>query len=182
MRRFLLLFLASGLCAGGASAVPVMWTLQGVTFSDGGTASGSFVYDADTNTYSSINVSTTAGTVVTTPATYQFLDPGFPSASGELAAFVTATGDLTGVRVVALVSTAPMTDAGGTVTLVPVSSGEGVCSNSVCSTAGELRSLSAGSLNGQAVAPVPALSTWAMLGTVLLLGASAFLMLRKSLA
>ena len=42
-------------------AVPVVWTLNGVTFDDGGTASGSFTYDAGTDTYSAISMSTTAG-------------------------------------------------------------------------------------------------------------------------
>jgi len=44
-----------------AYAASVLWTLQNVTFSGGGVASGSYVYDADTNTYSSISVTTTAG-------------------------------------------------------------------------------------------------------------------------
>ena len=44
-----------------ASADGITWTLSGVTFDDGGTASGSFVYDAVTNTVSSINIVTTAG-------------------------------------------------------------------------------------------------------------------------
>jgi hypothetical protein len=49
------------LTAQTASAVPIQWTLDGVTFIDGGTASGSFVFDADLSIYSSINTSTTAG-------------------------------------------------------------------------------------------------------------------------
>jgi hypothetical protein len=44
-------------------AVPVTWYLSGVSFNDGGTAAGSFVYDADTNAYSSIAISTTAGSI-----------------------------------------------------------------------------------------------------------------------
>jgi len=40
-----------------AQAVPVSWTLNDVVLSDGGTVSGSFSYDADTNTYSDLNVS-----------------------------------------------------------------------------------------------------------------------------
>jgi hypothetical protein len=41
-----------------ASADGVTWTLSGVTFSGGGTASGTFVYDADTNTFSSVDIVT----------------------------------------------------------------------------------------------------------------------------
>ena len=55
-----------------ASATPLTWTLTGVTFVDGSTASGTFTFDADTNTYSSIDVMTTGGTAY--PAeTYTFL-------------------------------------------------------------------------------------------------------------
>jgi hypothetical protein len=42
-------------------AIPLTWTLLGVTFYDGGTAHGSFVYDADLDSYSSFNITTTAG-------------------------------------------------------------------------------------------------------------------------
>lgn len=47
MRRlaFLVLLLASV----GAHAVPVQWTVQGAAFDDGGTLTGSFVWDADTH-------------------------------------------------------------------------------------------------------------------------------------
>lgn len=44
-----------------AKAFPMVWNLDGVTFNDGGTASGSFTYDADTNMYSDIAISTTSG-------------------------------------------------------------------------------------------------------------------------
>ena len=43
-----------------------------MTFDDGGTASGSFVYDAVTNTYSAINVTTTTGATLA-GATYTSL-------------------------------------------------------------------------------------------------------------
>jgi ethanolamine utilization protein EutP (predicted NTPase) len=187
MRRFLFLVLASGLCANVASAKPVLWTLQGVTFNDGGTASGSFVYDAYTNTYSSINITTTDGTapgpVSMAGATYRFLDPGVvPVYPRDLIAVVTATGDLSGVPVLAIVFASDLTDTAGTVPLEP-GFGEGVCTSSNCSTLITNRSVSAGSLNGQAVTPaIPSLSTWGLLGTALLLCASAFFVLRKNVA
>ncbi len=55
----------------GAQAVPVTYILQGVTFNDGGTASGSFVYDDATNTYSNVNITTTPG-APPLGATYKF--------------------------------------------------------------------------------------------------------------
>lgn len=42
------------LISGSAQAFPLQWTVNDVVFDDGGTASGSFFYDADTNTYSNI--------------------------------------------------------------------------------------------------------------------------------
>ena len=51
---------------GSAQAIPVTWTLDGVTFDDGGIASGSFVYDADVCcTIFDVNIHTTAGTSMT---------------------------------------------------------------------------------------------------------------------
>jgi hypothetical protein len=40
----------AALCAASAvSALPIQWTLTDVLFDDGGTATGSFIYDADLN-------------------------------------------------------------------------------------------------------------------------------------
>ena len=44
-----------------AHAIPVTWTLSGVTFTGGGTASGSFDFDADLGSYSNVALTTTAG-------------------------------------------------------------------------------------------------------------------------
>ena len=49
-RAVLLTLFFAVLTAQIASANPILWSLAGVTFDDGGTAYGSFVYDADTNT------------------------------------------------------------------------------------------------------------------------------------
>jgi hypothetical protein len=45
-----------------AFASPVTWTLSGVNFSNGSSATGSYVFNVDTNTFSAINISLTAGT------------------------------------------------------------------------------------------------------------------------
>src|ERR1022692_4926895 len=39
-----------------ASGSPIMWTLSGVQFTDGSTASGSFTYDTDLNTVTNIDI------------------------------------------------------------------------------------------------------------------------------
>ncbi len=102
--------------AQSAHAIPIQWTLSGITFSDGGTAAGSFVYDADTNVYSSIDITTTAGSVLP-GATYVVDNNAFgflSNADGMLA--------LAGLPVVQddpvllMVYSAPLTNAGGNLT------------------------------------------------------------------
>ena len=52
MKKLLAVLAASTLViAASANAAPVTWTLQNWVFDDGGTASGSFDFDASTNTY-----------------------------------------------------------------------------------------------------------------------------------
>ncbi len=57
---FSLLLIAVG---GLAQAAPILWTLSGGTMIDGATAVGSFVYDADTNMFSQIDITTAGGSV-----------------------------------------------------------------------------------------------------------------------
>jgi len=52
------------LFSASAQASTVTWTLTDVTFSDDGTASGSFSYDADINVYSDFSVSTTLAPLI----------------------------------------------------------------------------------------------------------------------
>src|SRR5262245_61418058 len=70
--------------AGAASALPVTWTLQGITLDDGSTASGSFVADAGNITgFSSIRLSSlgawgpAAATLVSGGVAITWQDPGF---------------------------------------------------------------------------------------------------------
>ena len=67
-----------------AHATPVVWYLSGVTFIDGGAASGSFTYDADTNTYSAISISTTAGSIITTAMSYDITSSGIGCGTSEV--------------------------------------------------------------------------------------------------
>jgi hypothetical protein len=46
-----------------AQAVPITWDLMDVRYDDGGSASGSFTYDASLNLYSAIAITTTGGSV-----------------------------------------------------------------------------------------------------------------------
>ena len=47
-----------------ANASPVVWTVEGVLFDDGGTATGSFTYDADTEIFSDVSITTTPGSTL----------------------------------------------------------------------------------------------------------------------
>ena len=110
-----------------ASADVVEWTLQDLTFSDGGTGSGSFFYNADTGVYSSISITTTAGSGFP-GASYTTYDPTMSSPT-EL--WLTAPGPnpFPGLAFFDPLFSSPLTDAGGTITLIPgnpaVPAGEG---------------------------------------------------------
>jgi IPTL-CTERM motif len=183
--RFLLAaFAAAGLPA-SALAVPLLWTLNGVTLSDGGTASGSFVYDATANTNSAVNIKTTSGSSVT-GSTYTFVcsspcDGGLAFSPTYLVALtVSGSGNLTGLPVLELRFNTSLTNAGGTVTLNTISF-EDRCSDSNCiATTTPFRSITAGSITAGPLAPavsaqIPTLSTWALIVLALLVvGSVAF--------
>jgi hypothetical protein len=168
-----------------AQAVPVEWTLNGFTFVGGGTASGSFVYDADTNTYSSVNITTTPGTLA--GASYTDVSPGFAN-SATVGLFVTTTvGDLTGTPALALFYGAGLTNAGGAVAITLNGNVEGTCNNATCTAGTGTRSLVAGALLNGVVVPtptpgtqaIPTLAEWAMLTLVLMLGLAGVISLRR---
>ncbi len=106
--------LAAVLClAASASAGPLTWSITGL-FNDGGTVSGSFVFDADTNAYSSIDVTTTDGTI-RSGAHYTLYNPCCPDDPTFLLFVTGVGGDLTGTPVLSTILLSPMTNAGGTI-------------------------------------------------------------------
>jgi hypothetical protein len=137
------------LCMGGANAFPVTWTLSGVTFSDGGTASGSFIYDADNNTFSTWSVSVAGGDT-------QAFPPVAYDNSSSSASYFTNAPTLIGAlfelnssnRQVRLPGVAALSDAGGTLAVNIASSSAAECYN-----CGPFRTYTAGNLIGTA-APV----------------------------
>jgi len=133
-KRWFISFALIALCAISAQATPLTWYLEGVTFADGGTASGSFVYDVDNGvfgTYNNISITTTAGTTITA-TTFAYLDPSAINFSLVFHS-VTTTGNLTGTPVMQLFFSSPLTDAGGTVPLVTGGTSQwAVCANSTC--------------------------------------------------
>jgi len=58
--------------SGAASAIPVTWRLNDVTFEDGRVAYGSFVYDADTNNYSDASIEIVSSLQPNTPTPSTF--------------------------------------------------------------------------------------------------------------
>jgi hypothetical protein len=143
-----------------ASADQVTWNLVNVTFSDRGTASGSFVFDANTNTVSSVNITTTAGTSFV-GATYTGEDPGFlPDATAMDVVTNPLLSDLTGTPDLFMSFQSALTDLGGTIALL-TNGGESMCINPGCTLAGpKLRALA----TGEVVSSVPEPSSILLLG------------------
>jgi hypothetical protein len=113
-RSCLVAGLALLLGAVDASAAPVLWTLQNIDFADGSVATGSFIFDADTVQYSSVNISLTAGTM-NPAATFNFLSP---VAQIPTVIYMTNTSPVVaGSSLGLFLSFLPsqLTDAGGTV-------------------------------------------------------------------
>ena len=107
---FAILFAAQGV----TSAHAATWNLVDVTFDDGGTATGSFDYDAATNTYSNIDIMTTAGSVL--PGTsYTFDFSAFGTVSPN-PIFLTDNGQQRPTLFFDLAS--QLTDSGGTILLL----------------------------------------------------------------
>lgn len=108
------LLLAAMACAGAVQATPVTWTLQGVTFSDGATASGWFTYDADAHVSTAFNLSTSNGPdlgayTYDTTTSHFFDNPYLPSSVSWFSN--------TGTPYLSLLAVAPLTNAGGTLAL-----------------------------------------------------------------
>ncbi len=111
------IFLASILVLAGinvAHAVPNTWYLDGVQFNTNTTAVGSFVYDADadTNTYSNINIFVTKGGN-TNP--YHVLNPSTASNGFALNTVEQFLPDLTGQPHLKLLYESVLTNAGGSI-------------------------------------------------------------------
>jgi hypothetical protein len=153
-----------------AYATPVTWTLQGIAFADGGTASGSFVFNASIDAYGSINIVTTAGSKLS-GATYAFLDPAQIQFEGPTELTVVTLEHRQFVRVArfGFFRGAALTDAGGTVEFsTSRNSAEGSCTSATCSSAdqnpSDYRFISGGSITS-VTTPEP--STHVLLGYAL---------------
>jgi hypothetical protein len=144
-------------------ASQVLWTVSGVSFNDGSTAAGSFVFDADLDEFSNIDVTTTQGTVRSQgmffPAeNYLFLnDSGCCNIGSTGVLLLTSdAADQTGLPSLSLAFSTPLTDSGGAVTLALADSFEGHCDTATCGIIGSpSEEVTAGSIIGTPVAPEP---------------------------
>ncbi len=172
----MLLLTAFALCqwSAPAFALPIQWTLEGVTFSDGASAFGTFVYDADTNEYTDINITTT--TASRPGAMYAFVCVApctgvMPDQNGELNLTTSPSSDQTGLPGFALFFDPPLSNSGGLRAVLGAL--EADCSNSTCVTPTGTERTAAGSVVALVVnpAPAPALSSSSLVLVVLLLAA-----------
>ncbi len=133
MRRVLkgMLTIVVLLWAQSAQAAPILWTLEDVTFLDGGVASGSFVFDADLSLYSSISVRTTPGSMVLLGALYEAEHTFYVGSPQFLV--MTDRPVAHGTRVLQLPFLVNLSNDGGTVTLGGLFNfGEGSCGEALC--------------------------------------------------
>jgi PEP-CTERM motif-containing protein len=110
---------AGALSASPAMAIPVSWTLSGVNFGGGGTASGSFTYDADTDIFSGWSIGVTGGSIAALPAftynTGNSKDTGCVGTQPCFDTILAGSGVGTVFRDIGFVPTSALTNAGGTV-------------------------------------------------------------------
>lgn len=93
------------------------WTFHDAYFHDSGSLSGSFDFDADSSTFSNINLTTSGGS-----------NHGGASYSSVVATLSTASS-IAAVSVgsyIGVILSAPMTNSGGSIGVLPVLSTEGV--------------------------------------------------------
>ena len=128
-----------------AQAVPISYTLQGVTFTDGTTATGSFVFDATTRQSSAFDIDTQAGIMSAFEWTKANSGLYFGGGAGPNN-FVLMTFD--GRRVFNFSFMDAFTNAGGTHVI-------NIASTYECNNCGTFRRVNAGSVTSNAV-PEPA--------------------------
>jgi hypothetical protein len=124
-----------------ANATPLVWMLENATFVGGGSASGSFTYDATTNQFSNIDISTTA----TGAYTAQVFT--FKNCCSDILfdTFASNPADLTGVHFLQIQFANPLSNAGGTDPFAGFNDYQGVCANASCSSNASSVSFASGS-------------------------------------
>jgi hypothetical protein len=180
-RLFRAMVITSGLLllfSNSVTAAPVTWYITG-QFTDGGTISGSYAFDGP-STFSSVNITTTAGSSAS-GSQYITPHPTMVQDASHIRVLTLTSGDLTSTHYLAINLSGTMTGAGGTIAAVPDSGStysEFTCSNAGCTSTTQLRHLSSASVT--TVSPtVPALSDAAIAATALLLAGSALVFIKR---
>jgi hypothetical protein len=178
-----------------SNATPITWVLQDVTFASGevlgagpfdGTASGFFTFDADTTTYSNVNITTTGAGIWGTGNCGDSVYCGPYIRATTLYTLLTALSlqvtptlqdpvDATGYYGASLQFVTALTNAGGTVLLNTAggTDGEGVCKHFDCLPTGSAGVTAFRGFSGGSVSAVPIPATpWLIASALLCLAAS----------
>lgn len=158
---------AALLLSAPARADGITWTLNGVQFADGGTAAGTFTYDAPTEIMSTWSITVSGGNTSTFPAlTYTpsnsrfiyipFGLSGFSQVSYQFTSNTFYPGNSSDLRFLSLNPASPLTNAGGAISLLLSDPYSLECYNCYPS-----RFITAGSLSASPVPEPATLLLWA---------------------
>ena len=173
------LFILAWFVFGGVlSANPLTWQLTSVVFGDGTIVTGSFVFNADTTTFSMLSMTTSGGSSVPATSSWVYNINNLPSAeenSGGLTGFEAVdalSGNEIGSHAVFLYSDLGplMTNAGGTILLHDFVS-VGTCGGAdlICGGYNTLLPFSNGSGKFTSASAVPEPSTLILVGSAVIL-------------
>ena len=160
-----LLLAAILLVPGPVQAVPVLWTLSGGTFEDGGTLSGFFIFDVDTSIASDWSLAVTGGNTANfPPVTYTPSNSDF-GLDGTIGGHQIYQLDISNDRFLFLPFDPDLSNAGGQtgIFVSPGNAGELRFAASISFS----RDITAGTANGVPVS-VPMPGSVVLLGTGLL--------------
>ncbi len=153
-----------------ATATPLHWQLNGVTFNDGGKVFGGFDFDSSSGTYSNINITTTPGSLLG-GAYYNSAAPyANPIANTSFYGVSTVPVVSGSTSTLNLTFASPLTSAGGTFGFSGASV-EGTCASSTCASFTPIRTIATGTVTAISSSSP---KRWYVIGVVFSDGAQAF--------